>query len=228
MTSDIRINIVTEGQTEETFANTILVDHLQQFKIFDVRAHSITTSHCKGRPYRGGFCRYDHLKKDVVNWLKQDTNAYVTTMVDLYALPSDFPNREKFIHNSNPYTKVEMAEEELAKDINNSRFIPNIQLHEFEAALFSNVEQIHKSMIASGSTSSDLHKLQAIRAGFPSPEYINDNPTTAPSKRILQIYPSFQKRTDGIIIVKNIGIGTIRRECVHFDKWLKKLESLSQ
>jgi len=228
MTSDIRINIVTEGQTEETFANTVLVDHLQQFKIFDVRAHSITTSYCKGRPYRGGFCKYDHLKKDVVHWLRQDTNAYVTTMVDLYALPGDFPNREKFIHNSNPYTKVEMAEEELAKDINNPRFIPNIQLHEFEAALFSNVEQIHKSMIASGSTSSDLRKLQAIRAGFPSPEYINDNPTTAPSKRILHIYPSFQKPTDGIIIVKNIGIGTIRRECVHFDKWLKKLESLSQ
>jgi hypothetical protein len=227
MTSNIRINIVTEGQTEETFVNTVLVDHLQQFKIFDVRAHSITTSYCKGRPYRGGFCKYDHLKKDVVHWLQQDTNAYVTTMVDLYALPGDFPNREKFIHNLNPSIKVETAEEELAKDINNPRFIPNIQLHEFEAALFSNVEQIHKSMIASGSTSSDLRKLQTIRAGFPSPEYINDDPTTAPSKRILQIYPSFQKTTDGIIIAKNIGISTIRKECAHFDKWLKILESLS-
>jgi hypothetical protein len=228
MTTEIRINIVTEGQTEETFANTVLVDHLQQFRIFDVRAHSITTGYCKGRLYRGGFCKYEHLKKDVVRWLQQDTNAFVTTMVDLYALSGDFPNREQFIHNPNPYTKVEMAEEELTKDINNPRFIPNIQLHEFEAALFSDVEQIHRSMIASGSTASNLRELRAIRAGFPSPEYINDNPTTAPSKRIKQIYPSFQKTTDGIIIAKNIGIRTIRRECAHFDKWLKKLESLSQ
>jgi hypothetical protein len=228
MTSEIRINIVTEGQTEETFANTILVDHLQQFRIFSVSAHSITTGYCKGRLYRGGFCKYDHLKKDVVRWLQQDGTAYVTTMVDLYALPGDFPNREQFIDNPDPYTKVKMAEEELARDINNTRFIPNIQLHEFEAALFSNVEQIHRSMIASGSTASDLRKLQAIRASFPSPEYINDNPNTAPSKRIKQIYHSFQKTTDGIIIAKNIGISTIRRECAHFDNWLKKLESLSQ
>jgi len=140
----------------------------------------------------------------------------------------DFPNRNQFIHTPDPYKKVESAENELAKDINNPRFIPNIQLHEFEAILFSKVEQIHQSMIASGSTPSELRKLQAIKAGFPSPEYINDNPTTAPSKRIRQIYPSFQKPTDGIIIAKNIGIPTIRRECTHFDKWLTRLESLSQ
>lgn len=228
MNSDIRVNIVTEGSTEETFVNMVLIDHLQQFRIFDVRAHSITTGYRKCRPFRGGFCKYDHLKKDVVRWLHQDPKAFVTTMVDLYALPGDFPNREQFISNSNPLAKVEKAEEEFAKDINDPRFIPNIQLHEFEAVLFSNVDQIHHSMIASGSTSSDLRKLQSIRAGFPTPEDINDNPNTAPSKRIRQIYPSFQKPTDGIIIAKNIGIATIRRECAHFDKWLKKLESLSR
>jgi hypothetical protein len=228
MNSEIRINIVTEGQTEETFVNTLLIDHLQQFHIFDVRAHSITTGYSNGRPHRGGFLRYDHLKNDVIRWLQQDPKSYVTTMVDLYALPSNFPNKEQFIHNTDPYKKVERAEEELAKDINNPRFIPNIQLHEFEAILFSKVEQIHQSMIASGSTTSELHKLQSVRAAFETPEDINDNPQTAPSKRIRKIYPSFQKPTDGIIIAKNIGISTIRRECAHFDKWLKKLESLSQ
>jgi len=227
MNSEIRINIVTEGPTEETFVNMVLIDHLQMFKIFDVRAHSITTGYSNGRPHRGGFLKYDHLKKDVIRWLQQDTKAYVTTMVDLYALPWDFPNREQFIHNPNPYKKVESAEEELAKDINNPRFIPNIQLHEFEAILFSNVEQIHQSMIASGSTTSDLHKLQSVRADFKTPEDINDNPQTAPSKRIRKIYPSFQKPTDGVIIAKNIGINAIRKECSHFNQWLLRLESLS-
>lgn len=228
MNSEIRINIVTEGSTEETFVNMVLVDHLQQFRIFDVRAHSITTGYSNGKPHRGGFLRYDHLKKDVIRWLQQDTKAYVTTMIDMYALPLNFPNREQFIHNPDPYKKVEGAEDELAKDINNPRFIPNIQLHEFEAILFSDIKQIHQSMIASGSTKSELHKLQVIQSDFPNPETINDNPLTSPSKRIRKIYPSFQKPTDGIIIAKNIGINTIREKCTHFDEWLKKLESLSQ
>ena len=228
MNSEIRINIVTEGPTEETFVNMVLIDHLQQFRIFDVRAHSITTGYSNGRPHRGGFLRYDHLKNDVRRWLQQDPKSYVTTMVDLYALPSDFPNRDQFIHNTDPYKKVEKAEEELARDINNPRFIPNIQLHEFEAILFSKVEQIHQSMIASGSTASELQKLKTIRAAFNSPEDINDNPQTAPSKRIRKIYPSFQKPTDGIIIAKNIGVNEIRKECAHFNQWLVRLESLSQ
>jgi hypothetical protein len=83
-------------------------------------------------------------------------------------------------------------------------------------------------MIASGSTSSELHKLQSVRASFNTPEDINDNPQTAPSKRIRKIYPSFQKPTDGVIIAKNIGINAIRKECSHFNKWLTRLESLSQ
>jgi len=228
MTSETRINIITEGSTEETFVNAVLIDHLQLFKIFDVRTHSITTSYSNGQPHRGGFLKYDHLKMDIIRWLRQDPQAYVTTMIDLYALPADFPNREQFIHISHPYRKVEKAEEELAKDIDNPRFIPNIQLHEFEAVLFSDVDQIHKSMIASGSTVSDLKKLQDIQYQFSNPETINDNPLTAPSKRIRKIYPSFQKPTDGMIIAKNIGINKIREKCAHFDDWLKKLESLSQ
>ena len=230
MNSEIRINVVTEGPTEETFVNNLLIDHLQQFRIFDVRAHSITTGYSNGRPHRGGFLKYGHLRKDILRWLQQDHTAFVTTMVDLYGLPSDFPNRDQFINNTNPFTKVEKAEEEFTRDINNLRFIPYIQLHEFEGLLFSDVEQIHQSMIpsASGSLISDLHRLQVIRAEFRTPEEINDNPNTAPSKRIQQIYRSFQKPTDGIIIAKRIGINSIRRECSHFDKWLSRLESLSQ
>jgi hypothetical protein len=228
MNTDTRINVVTEGPTEETFVNAVLVDHLQQFRIFDVRAHSITTGYTKGRPHRGGFLRYDHLERDILNWLRQDPRAVVTTMVDLYGLPSDFPNKEMFIHEPNPFTKVEKAETEFANKINNPRFVPYIQLHEFEGILFSDVQQIHQSMIPSGSSHADLRKLQTIRAEFHTPEEINDNPQTAPSKRILGIYPSFQKPTDGIIIAKRIGINAIRRECSHFNKWLLQLESLSQ
>lgn len=228
MNSEIRIYIVTEGQTEEAFVRDLLLDHLQRFNIFDVRPHSITTGNHNGRPIRGGFLKYNHLKNDVIRWLRQDPNSYVTTMVDLYGLPLDFPNRNHFMSNNDPYKKVEGAEEELYKDINNLRFIPYIQLHEFEAILFSDIEEIHQSMIASGSNSSHHRRLISIRNDYKTPEYINGSQFTAPSKRIKKIYPSYQKLTDGIIIAKRIGIETIRKECSHFDGWLSKLELLSQ
>jgi hypothetical protein len=59
-----------------------------------------------------------------------------------------------------------------------------------------------------------------------TPEHINNNPNTAPSKRILKIYPEYNKVLDGYNIAKFIGIDKIRVECRHFDKWLSKLEHI--
>jgi len=226
MTSSIRINIVTEGQTEETFVNNILVDHLIKFGIFDVRAHSITTGYSNGRPKRGGLLSYSHLQKDINNWLRSDPSAIVTTMIDLYGIPEDFPGKSIWSNINNPLKKVQQAELEFSQDIDNSRFFPYIQLHEFEGILFSEVEKIHESMIDTNDKITNLNSLKTIRSLFRTPEEINDNYNTAPSKRILRIYPSYQKPTDGIIIAKRIGIDKIRQECPHFNSWLSRLETL--
>ena|SRR5215467_2219890 len=71
-----------------------------------------------------------------------------------------------------------------------------------------------------------LQQLAQIKAQFLSPEDINDNVDTAPSKRLRRIYPEYQKRTDGPTIAGKIGLELIRHECRRFNEWLTKLESL--
>lgn len=57
---------------------------------------------------------------------------------------------------------------------------------------------------------------------FPTPEHVNNSEQTAPSKRILQLYPEYQKVTDGTIIAKSIGINKMIEKCQHFADWIAK------
>jgi hypothetical protein len=67
--------------------------------------------------------------------------------------------------------------------------------------------------------------LQEIRDGFNTPEEINDSPITAPSKRVKEIVPGYQKPLLGVLAILEIGLIRIRAECPHFDRWLRQLES---
>ena len=99
----------------------------------------------------------------------------------------------------------------------------SIQIHEFEALLFSN-----PIALAKGIYRDDLAaEFEAVRNAFPSPEDINDHPNTAPSKRIINLYKKYNKSTEGILAAIEIGLTTMRKECKHFDQWLKQLESLN-
>ena len=60
-----------------------------------------------------------------------------TTMFDLYALPDDFPGYEAAKAIGEPYARVAALETAFAEAINDSRFIPYIQLHEFELCSFA-------------------------------------------------------------------------------------------
>ncbi len=129
-----RLFIVVEGQTEEEFVNELLSPYLNTFEIYDVRATKIATS--KG--HKGGFVNYQHLKNDVTKLLKQSgKDVIVTTFVDFFRLPTNVPN---FTTISKKFTKknsVYEFEKAIAKDIDDHRFVPYIQMHEFEALLFS-------------------------------------------------------------------------------------------
>ena len=74
---------------------------------------------------------------------------------------------------------------------------------------------------------SQLDSLVSIRTSFKSPEHINDGQDTAPSKRLLGLYPVYDNVAFGPRIVQAIGIKKLRQECIHFDDWLMKLEALS-
>ncbi|HLO85357.1 MAG TPA: DUF4276 family protein [Nostocaceae cyanobacterium] len=69
--------------------------------------------------------------------------------------------------------------------------------------------------------------VQSERELFSSPEHINEDPNTAPSKRILKCCPGYDKPLHGSLIAIDIGLDVIRQQCQHFDKWLNKLENLT-
>ncbi|MHB1407647.1 MAG: DUF4276 family protein [Desulfitobacteriaceae bacterium] len=102
----IRVNMVVEGQTEESFVRDILAPHLGSRGVY-VNARSVETGRKKARTFRGGLQEYEKAKRDILTWLKQDTQAWVTTMFDLYALPDGFPGKKEIQTLWNPYEKVE-------------------------------------------------------------------------------------------------------------------------
>ncbi len=71
-----------------------------------------------------------------------------------------------------------------------------------------------------------VEALRIIRAQFPTPEDINDNQDTAPSRRIQGVIPHYRKRLHGPLVAMETGLETIRAECPRFDAWMTNLESL--
>jgi len=71
-----------------------------------------------------------------------------------------------------------------------------------------------------------LGDLQTIRNGFPTPEHINDSAVTAPSKRLKQLMPGYEKPLYGVLGAAGVGFAAIRAECANFGVWLIQLENL--
>jgi hypothetical protein len=121
----VRLHAVVEGQTEETFVRDVLAPVLGEESIF-VDVHSVTTGRRGKKTYRGGFLRYEHLRRDLTIWMKQDRRqeSWFTTMVDLYRLPDDVPGYEDARAISDPLRRAEFLEAKLKADLSHPRFVP--------------------------------------------------------------------------------------------------------
>lgn len=219
----MRLHFVVEGQTEETFVRTLLAPELGAREIF-CDAHRVTTGRKHGKVYRGGLVSFAHLRKDLDLWMKQDKtrDSWFTTMVDLYKLPSDFPKIDESRHIVDPIEKVKSLEQSFGASVNHPRFVPYIQLHEFEALLFSDPGSFSIAFPGIGRAAEDL---LAIRRAFETPEHIDEREDLAPSRRILKALPQYDKPVAGPLIAQQIGLAKLRNECHHFDAWLKRLEA---
>ena len=103
---------------------------------------------------------------------------------------------------------------------NPAQLIPYVQMHEFEALLFSDTS------ILAASNMKVYKQLDDALQSFSCPEEINDNEQTHPSKRIMKLFIGYQKVLDGINIAREIGLAKIRQECPHFNEWITKLEDI--
>lgn len=214
-----------EGDTEENFVKNVLAPRLYSVGFSDISARLI--GNARLRKNRGGITSWKIARKEIINHLKENKNRIVTTMVDYYGLPNDWPMRKESIQLafSNKALTIERALLEdvsqlMGDNFDKKRFVPYIMMHEFEALLFSNcqkfAEGIYKSDLAS--------KFQEVRDQFASPEEIDDSPEGAPSKRIKSILPSYQKLSMGGFAIEEIGLSEMQKACSHFDNWINRLK----
>lgn len=217
-----RVHLIVEGQTEEAFVKTLLAPYLGTFGVY-VDARAVETGRKGAMRFRGGMTTYGKAKRDIQTWMLEDSQSKVSTMFDLYGLPNDFPGFEdskKFQARD----RVKFLQEKLHEDIGDSRFIPYIQLHEFEALLFSSPEAIEGLV-----PGSNLRALNQILNEFQNdPELINNNPETAPSKRLGKLYPRYDKVAYGARVIEKVGIEIVMEKCAHFRGWIDNLKTIAQ
>ncbi len=220
-----RVIAVVEGYAEQAFARDVLAPWLAGRGV-------IFSARLVGKPgHKGGVGEYHRAQRDILALLRQESTTVVTTMFDFYGMPGNWPGRRK-VRRASHAKKAATVERAILEDVakqmgpkfNRKRFLPYIQMHEFEALLFSRPETIAEVIPDVGASDA----LQAIRDEFSTPEEIDDDPQTAPSKRIERLCPAYQKPFHGAIAAKRIGIEVIRQECPHFNEWLSALESLGQ
>ncbi len=218
-----RVLISVEGQTEEKFVNEVLAPHLWNSELAPTPIVVSTKIVKQGNKFKGGLCSYAQARNEILKLLRDSDALAITTMYDLYKLPDDFPGYSTR-PSGNCFTKAAYLEAEFQREIGHPRFRPYFQIHEFEALLFVN-PQVTADMFPE---SNKLNELQAIRNQFASPEEINDGITTAPSKRILQLFPRYDKPLYGSLFATRVGLEDIRSECPHFNEWLTWLEGLGR
>lgn len=219
--------VIVEGETEQTFVRDQLAAHLA---LHDTSAWPVLPGRHRNH---GGVKKWQVAEQDIIRTLKE--RRYCSTMFDYYAMPRDWPGRgeaaakqwnararhvEKMIHR-----QIVAA---MGDKFDPKYFIPYVQLHEFEALAFADVEMLASVVGPLGRASNETlaKKFSQILEEAGHPEAIDDGFDTCPSRRISGIVPAYKKRAQGPIITARIGIETLRERCDHFAAWLERLECL--
>jgi hypothetical protein len=221
----IRLKVLVEGQTEESFVNNLLT------QFFNPNQINLTPI-LLGRPgHKGGRTNYERVKHDILVILKQDRAAFCSTMLDFYGLGRGFPSMPlpSNLTNIEKVLRIEDAlRESICKEIPDFqpdiRFIPYLQLHEYEGLLFSDPAALAVAINAPALA----NKFQEIHDEFKTPEDINDGTESAPSKRILRLAPFYRKVIDGTLAAQAVGIEKMKEECPHFRDWLGRIRAIAQ
>jgi hypothetical protein len=158
--------------------------------------------------------------------LLNDSNAFLTTIIDVYGLPEDFPNLASARMLPSARQRALALQEAFAQVIPHRRFKPFLALHEFEAWVFAapDVAERHLNLPGLGP------RLAAVSAEAGGCEAINHGPTTHPAIRLNQLVDAargtYGKVQDGPEILAKSGLARVRAACPHFHDWLTWLEGL--
>lgn len=218
----IRAYALVEGQTEQTFIQRVLGPHLQDLGVYLTPVMVVTKRVSDGRKFKGGISRYTAVRRDLRNLLTDRGAGAITTMIDYYGIPEDFPGYAALPLAGSCYDRVAHLEASLRADLDDPRFRPYLSMHEFEALLLTAPEALGTVLLGEFFAA----RLAEEVAGFPSPEEIDDGPETHPAARITKLAPLYRKTVHGPLAAERIGLSALRRSCPHFNEWVAWLEGL--
>lgn len=207
-----RLVIIVEGDSEIILMNNLVIPYLYCIEGVlpcTITAQKITTNRKLNK--KGGNISFQYLKNEI-NRVAAQGQLLITTFLDLFRLPVDFPG---YTADGAKTSQIEVAMKEV---VGLDCFIPYIQKHEFEALLFSSLEGFELVV----DDADQLKKIQNIIDAFDTPEDINGGSLTAPSKRLGQIY-SYSKTVDSELILEMLTVDLIREKCPRFNEWIEKL-----
>lgn len=213
-----RLIIICEGPTEQAFCNDILRDH---FLPKGILLDAPTIKHSNG-----GIVAWETLKKQIITHLNEG-NCIVSLFVDYYRIRDsyNFPGWMNSKSITDIYDRMRYLFEQMSLDIEinlRSRFIPYIQLHEFEGLLFSDISVFPNNFTKD---ELDFSLLETAVKSAHTPEEINNDPNTAPSERLKRAIKGYDKIVYGSCLASDIGLKTIREKCILFNEWIEKLET---
>jgi hypothetical protein len=219
MSNIVEVLVLVEGQTERVFVERILKPYIKELTKQRVFVTAV-------KPKMGyGNVRFERYKRDIGIKLKQP-NTYITLMVDYYGI-GDWIGLKESERQPTHTQKAEVINNATAQEVQrlfpkqSHRFVPYVSMHEIEALWFSN------PAVLAQETAIKLADLEAILNKCGEPEAINDDPKTAPSKRLMKLSKiPYDKIATGMAIAKAIGIPQMRKQCPLFDAWIKQLENL--
>jgi hypothetical protein len=228
MTSYKRVLIHCEGPTEEQFVKDVLAPYLKNTGVFPIpkivtTKRTIAAADHKGGLRMGGFKK---VESEIHRLLLDSAAVAVTTLYDFYGLPGDFPRDTNIFPTLvGGLAQAQHLEQELNSCIGHRKFHAFLQLHEFEAMLFTDgrpYDNYFPTEIGQAVTQ--------ISATCGGPEAVNNSRSTSPSHRLTNLFDAHGERYDkvtyGSILADDMTLDAIRNACPHFNEWLTWLESL--
>ncbi len=177
----------------------------------------------------GGVVKWSELRKQILLHLKNDTKAFVTTFIDYYGLYAkyQFPGWDESLKITDKNIRMDFLEKSMSEDIGvdfQQRYLPYIQLHEFEGLLFNDIKIFYEQIPANELIGND--ELKRTFNDFENPEMINDTRETSASHRLMRIVSGYNKVVYGNILADAIGLENIRKKSIRFNNWLQKIEDI--
>ncbi|TAK22589.1 MAG: DUF4276 family protein [Chloroflexota bacterium] len=217
----VELTVLCEGPTEQNFVSQVLGPYLRGHRVF-AKGTTLTA-----RPSVSGVVSFETMRGAIKNDLgRRRDHQYVTTMVDLYGLRG-FPDQDKRAGEP-AYDRVARIEKAMATGLPSHGFIPYVQVHEFEALVLVDLDQLPREFPDSN-VSGTLRNLRREIGSFASEE-VDDGIRTAPSKRLIRHIPDYErlKAIAGPAICGHIGIERLRAACPHFSELIEHLQGLAR